>query len=187
MAMKRLLVIAFAVLVCAGSSMAQGGLIGLYADPAGTQCNVYDIPGLVNIYVLHLYYPHGATSAQFMVNPVDGASFTFLTDVIPYPYIAFGNSQTGITVGFPVCTPTPHLVLTIQYFAQGLSPICSSYRVFPDPAAIPPGQVWITDCTPSYTQIPATGGLIYVNPNAECTCTVPVKATTWGGLKALYR
>jgi hypothetical protein len=188
MAMKRSLVIAFAVILCSSLAMAQGGVIGLYSDPVATDCNVYDYyPTLVNIYVVHVLTT-GATSAQFMVNPVDGAYLIFLGDIIPYPYIAFGNSQVGISVGFGGCKPSPNLILTMQYFGQGISLVCSSYRVFPDPIATPPGEIWVGDCvTPYPNQMPASGGLIYVNPDLTCTCTIPVKETTWGGLKALYR
>ena len=186
--MKRLLLIALAVLVCANAAMAQGGVIGLYADPAATECNIYDYPGIVQIHVVHQYFPAGVTSAQFMVNPADGANMIYLNDVVPYLHIGFGNSQTGITVSYLGCMTTPILVLTIQYFGQGISPSCSRYEVLPDPAAIPPGEVWITDCASPANQLPATGGFIYVNPYPpQCSCTVPVKVTTWSSLKALYQ
>ena len=186
--MRRLLFVAFVLLFGSSLALAQGGVIGLYADPAGTECNVNDLPGLIFIYVIHQYFPQGATSAEFMVNPAAGANMIFLTDIIPNPYIAWGNSQTGITIVFAGCVTTPNLILTMEYFGQGISPQCSLYEVLPDPAAAPPGEVWIWDCTPpSGNQIRATGGLIYVNPDpVQCSCTVPVEKTTWGGLKALY-
>jgi len=186
--MRRLLILTIAVLMCAGVAMAQGGFIGLYADAAGTECNVYDLPTMVvEIYVVHQFAP-GATASEFKVSPVDGANMTWLSDSVWSPFLHLGNSQDGISIAYRTCYSSPINILTITYLAQGLSATCSSYRVVPDPTAYPAGEIWMTDCaSPTPNLLPAGGGLIYVNPNASCTCIIPVEDTTWGGIKALYQ
>ncbi len=185
--MKRSLLIALCVVFCSSMAFAQAGSIGLFADPMGTNCDVYDqIPGLVSVYVVHVFAP-GATEARFKVDHLSwGAGMlTYLSEYVTPPYIGLGIPTTGITIIYGSCQSSPNMILTITYFGSGLTPPCSYIQVVPDPTAIPPG-IYMKECTPPSLKI-STGGAVVVNPDATCMCDIPVEETTWGQVKALYQ
>jgi hypothetical protein len=168
-------------------AFAQTGSIGLFADVGATNCDVYDVvPGLVIVYVVHVYTP-GATAAQFKVDHLSwgAGTLTYLAEFATPPYIPIGNSQTGITIAYGSCQPSPNMIMTIQYFGSALTPPCSYIQVVPDPAANPPG-ILVAECTPPSLKV-ATGGDVVVNPDPTCFCNIPVEETTWGQVKALYQ
>jgi len=185
--MKRSLLIAVCLVFTASMVFAQPpGSIGLFVDPNASVCDVYDqVPGLVTIYVFHMYTP-GATASQFMVDHVSwgAGTLTYLGETSPYGVI-IGNSQTGISIAYGACVPSPNVLLTINYFGSGLTPPCSYIQVMPDPAAIP-REIWVVDCQTPPNKAIATGGDVVVNPDPSCFCNVPVEETTWGRVKALY-
>jgi len=168
--------------------LTQAGYIGLYADPAGTDCTLDDLyPGVATVYVVH-HGTLGANGSQFRVIQSFGANLMFLGDIIPGLHIAIGNSQTGIAVGYLGCLPSPIGVMQIQYFTQGLSAPCSMLEVVPDPAAVPL-DILVADCVGG---IWIGGGKgMYVNAGPKCedcdTIPIPSQPQTWGSLKSLYR
>jgi hypothetical protein len=140
------------------------------------------IPGILNIYVVHVWHS-GVTAVDFSAPSPPCNLAIYLADVPIWP-ITLGNSQTGVVVGLGSCYPAPTHVLTMQFFAQGLTPPCCKYKVLPDPA-VPSGQIEVIDCTANL--LFATGGTAIINPGPDCGCDVPVQETTWGKLKAMYR
>jgi hypothetical protein len=173
----------------AGSAFAQmPGSIGVFSDPGGTNCDIYDFaPGLITVYVVHVNST-GATAAQFRVDNVSwgAGTLTFLGEISAYPTV-IGNSQSGISIGYGACIVSPNLLLTINYFGSGLTPPCSYIKVVPDPQAIPPGNVLVVDCGIPAAKWTATGGAMVVNPLESCLCDIPVQETTWGRVKSLYQ
>jgi hypothetical protein len=166
------------------------GVIELYSDPSATSCVAYDVaPGLLTVYVYHMQTA-GATASQFMVVQTGGALLTYLGE--SSPYIAIGYSQTGVSIAYGYCVPSPNLLLTINYFSSGLSAPCSLIEVVPDPGAIP-NEILVADCgIPTNVLIGAGRGL-RINPDfVHCTddCSdipIAVEQATWGQVKGLYR
>lgn len=184
--MRKMLLLSMVLLCASSPAFAQyPGSIGLFADPGATTCDVYDVPGILSIYAVHVF-TFGATGAQFMVTCAWGANMMYLSDVVTPPYISIGNSQTGIAIAYGMCVPSPNMILTIQYFAQGLSDPCSYCQVMADPTANPPG-IYVTDCGSPPLLLNATGGDVVVNPEPGCYCNIPVEETSWGQVKALYQ
>jgi hypothetical protein len=182
--MKRGLLLFAALLITVSMSHAQPpGSLFLAGDSLGTDCTVYDTPGLVHIYVVHVY-TYGATGSQFMIDCTSGFAPVYLTEFSPY--ITIGNSQTGVAIAYGSCVPSPHTILDIHYFGQGLSQDCSSCRVVPDPYAMPP-QILVADCQDPPNLLIATGGEIWINPDGSCHCLIPVQETSWGQIKSLYK
>lgn len=167
--MKLILSIIAIVVVAAPAQGQTAGSINVYADTQGTSCNVIDLESssIVTLYVIH----QGASDVsgvQFMVEPINGANMTWLSDISGYA--TTGDSQTGIGVLYGGCLPSPSAVLTINYFGQGLSSFCSEYDIVASPiarAGANPGFVTY-DC--SSNELPVYGTGVMVNPNVACSC-----------------
>jgi hypothetical protein len=163
--MSRLLLPLFIIVFAASPiSPALGASITLNPDPGGMDCFLaYDEPGLVNIYAFLVFSP-GATSVQFSAPIPDcWTGVTYLSDIVPSPFISIGNSQTGIAIAFGSCIASPIHVLTMQVFTAGSDLIgdCCDYYIQPDPTANPPG-IYYTDCDDPPNLLLAPGGGMYV-------------------------
>jgi hypothetical protein len=178
--MKRVVFLTVAALMAASLVFAQGGSIGLFADPAGTNCNLADnIPGMVIYYAVHVN-TIAATACEFAAPVPSCLKALFLSDAAVYP-VTVGNSQAGVSIGYGMCLGAPITVLKLQFFAQAMTGPCCYYPVLPHPIN---GGPWMVDC--ANTQLPATGGKGIVNANLTCQCNVPAEDTTWGQVKSLY-
>jgi hypothetical protein len=185
--MRKMLLLSMVLLLASTLAFAQPpGSIGLFADPGATNCDVYDqVPGLVIIYVVHVYTP-GATAAQFMVVCAWGSLMTYLAETPTPPYICIGNSQTGVACAYGGCVPSPNVIMTLTFFGSGISAPCSYCQVMADPSATPPG-IYVTDCASPPNLLNATGGDVVINPIPGCFCNIPVEETSWGHIKNLYQ
>jgi hypothetical protein len=79
--------------------------------------------------------------------------------------VTIGNSQTGVSIGFGGCYPTPLHVLTLRFFTDGTTPACCSYPIVPHPST---GFVGFTDC--SQKEITGEGLASTINGNVSCPC-----------------
>jgi hypothetical protein len=188
--MKRFVLLSIGLLLVASLAFAQTGSIGLFADPAALSCDVYDSgPGLVIVYVIHVYTP-GATASQFIVASMWGNAMTYLSEAVTAPYIKIGTcagpGATGCAIAYGSCVGSPNMIMMIQYFASGLTPPCSYLQVMADPTATPPG-IYVTDCADPPNLLTATGGDVVINPIEGCFCNIPVEDTSWGQIKSLYQ
>jgi hypothetical protein len=159
-----------------------GGAIDLYRDAAGMEELVFDsAPGLMSIYVVHMYQPFGGAAACQFSAPKP-ACFTgiYLSDMALFP-VTIGNSQTGVSVGYGSCRGYPIHVLTISFFGMGTTSCCY-YPVLPDPNE-PGGQVVAVDCSQQLVSV--TAGATVVNFVYGCY-SVPAEETSWGRVKSLY-
>jgi hypothetical protein len=181
--MKRSLLIAFCLVICAGMAFGQGGTLGLYSDTAGLDCNLWDVvPGIGTYYVVHTG-TSGATAVQFSAPKPACFLATYLADTAVFP-ATYGDSQTGVIVAYNGCYHSPIHVLSILYFCQALTAPCCVYRALPDPS-VSSGRIEVADC--SFMLLFAAEGCAIVNPNNSCPCQgTPVEESTWGGIKALY-
>jgi hypothetical protein len=166
------------------------GSIMLFVDNPPTDCDTYDIPGIITVYVWHMFYDpvDFATGVYFKVDHSSfGCILTYAGETIADPYYTWiGSSQTGIFINFNACIMGPNHILTIIYVSSGLSPDCCHIQVVDHPGTSPPG-IYAVDCGELPGQMfPATGGDVIINPTPQCNCNIPVKETSWGKIKALY-
>ena len=182
--MKTLFLTGLTLLGCLFVGIANADTVGLYADPAGVECNIIDdTPGLLRIHVVHKS-PQGSWAAQFSAPmPACMTGATFISDTAVWEVI--GSSQTGVSMGYGSCQTGSINFLTIDYFAQGTSDPCCLYPVLPDPR-VPSGEIEVVDCNGQLAY--AQGEVSTVNGDSSCPCgyPVPVEKTTWGKVKALY-
>ena len=180
--MKKALLLSVAIVCVASMALAQGGGIGIFADPTGADCNLWDVaPGLVTYWAVHVNTP-GATACSFSAPQPACGLMAYLSDTQQFP-VTIGNSQDGVAIGYGGCFASPIAVLAINFFAQALTAPCCFYPVLPDPNGVS-GQIEVVDCADNL--LIATGGAGRINPNSTCMCTVATEETTWGQVKSLY-
>ena len=181
--MKRSVLIAIAIISIASLAFAQGGSIGVFADPGGTACNFVDAGSLVQVYFFHVNHI-GATASQWKLD-LGGLPWMHLGDTWNVP-TTIGSSVFGISLGYGGCLPAPSYLGVANFFGS-VSPVCSTIQIVPDPLA-PTGTIESVDCTlPQPIKYVATGGTGILNSDGTCNCNIPVEETTWGGVKALYQ
>jgi hypothetical protein len=172
------------ILLCAGTVFGQVGFIGLFPD-AGTyyQCDYVDaVPGLVPIYAVHKYTP-GATASQWMVVLGGGFNCIHVGEIVHMP-VSIGSALSGVSLGYGTCIAADILLVTINFFCQGISPTCAYLQVVGDIASAS-GEVEVVDCT--FTLHIGVGGTLYFNADDTCYCLITTKETSWGKVKALYQ
>jgi len=197
--MKTAFLTVLLVAALAGGSFGQAGSIMLSSDPGATECNLVDgAPGLQYVYVTHGYTP-GATASQFRINAGGGFNCTFLG--FASDFLTLGDPGTGIAVAYGACLPAPITILQIYYFCTGVSETCSWLTVCPGLNSIT-GTIEVVDC--GQNKLVGTGGNLWVNSDGyscgclvsssdasptsiNCSAPVPVRDSTWGSIKSLYR
>ncbi len=161
-----LLVTLVLLLLAADPAAAQTGAICLFADPTGSDCTLSDhSPGTLSIYVVHTLTP-GAMGSQFSAPKPDcmvGASW--LVDVKPFP-VTLGDSQSGVSIGYGTCQPSPIHILTIMYATSGTTELDCFYRVRPHPAV---GRAEMVDCNDNLLEVGL--GNVFLNSDRGCVCS----------------
>jgi hypothetical protein len=183
--MKKTLIIALAIVMSASLASAQsGGHIGLFSDPAGTNCNLVGAFGLASVYVVHTLAP-SALSSQFKVQNNTLMSFLGQSNGVNQ-YVGGPSILDGGAFTYVQCRATPWLITTLSFFYQGLTAPCSTLEVVADPAEAS-GQVLAVDCDLNLQF--ATGGKLTVNGNETCPCveTVSTEESSWSKIKAMYQ
>ena len=179
--MKKVVFLSVAMLLAASMAFGQVGSIGIFGDVYGTDCNLADnMPGLAAYYVVYVWHG-GVTGAQFAAPQPACLAAAFLSFATVWP-VNIGD-QNGISIGMGQCAAPPTHLLTLQYFAQGLTGPCCYYPILPHPDATS-GKVEGVDCTflPTFP----TAGVGIVNADQSCLCDVPTQDTTWGQVKSLF-
>ena len=180
--MKKVIFALVCLLVCAQTAYGQAGAIVLAGDPEGVDCNLNDsTAGMCSYYVVHVGTP-GATASQFSAPAPSCFTGAWLSDTVVFP-VTVGDSQNGVSIGYGPCTPGPIHVLTINFFCQGMTPICCYYSVKPHPEVLS-GNVEVVDCANSLLE--AKGGFGIVNSTSECECGPPTRDSTWGRVKSIF-
>lgn len=180
--MKRVVFLAIATLFAASMVFAQtpNGSIGVFADPAGLNCNLPGTAGIAYYYFVHVN-ALGATASQWAAPAPSCFVGTRLADM-PVFSINLGNTSAGITVGYGGCkTGTFHIITALYSVASAGT--CCRWSVVADPN-LSSGKIEIPDCDFKLTF--GTGGQGYLNATVNCQCNVPTQDTTWGQVKALY-
>ena len=179
--MKKALLLTAVMLLGASVAFGQAGYIGLFADPAGTDCFLPDVMtgGLVPYYAVHMAAT--VTGSQWAAPKPACYLSTYLNDTPVFP-VTVGNSQVGVSIGYGACYSSPIHCLTLNVFPVGATQPCCQWDVGPDPNA---GGIFAVDC--AFVTIPASGAFGMVNGNTtDCPCSNPTEETTWGKVKSLY-
>lgn len=169
------------------ATAAGAGTIGVYVDPAGTDCHlpVGGIIGPMEVYVVYSGDP-GVNALEFAAPKPDCASsLVFLADAYGGIYVFDpGNSQTGILLSHFDCAPRPFVVMSILYMVTVSTTPCCAYPVV---AHTQTGNLLGYDCNGA--PIAVDTHLAYFNGDGNCPCggPVPVEKTTWGKIKSLYQ
>jgi hypothetical protein len=179
---KPSLLIALGLLFCVTTSFAENlpGSICVYADEAGTDCNIVDDGGLVQVHMLHVR-TNGALASQFALD-VSATNWTHIGDLWSF-YLSIGSSVGGVALAYEACL-SGSIHLGMATFFGSSAPPCTEISIVPDPGT-PSGKIKAADCSEEIFY--PTGGLAYINPDPTCQCSVPVSETTWGKVKSLYR
>lgn len=179
-----LLVTLVTVLLYPSLTVAQaGGFIGVYADPNGEDCHPQDIaPGLLQVFVVHTGIDE-ATGSEFQVVTGDGFEGLYLGEALGMSGLMYGNSQTGVAVGYAACLEAPIHVLTLSYYVEGGSAECCYFEVVEFN-----GGVNVVDC--DMILVEGVGLKTFVNPDGNCQCAMgsptPTETASWGHIKSLY-
>ena len=171
------------LLVLPAAALGQSGSIGLYADPAGTVCNVTDAGGgEVNVYVVHKA-TSGAAASEWKIISDSGFAMAYLGE--SWSTTAMGDTRSGVTTSYGACSPSPILLCTVTYMSYGASASCSSLQVVADPSSAS-GTIEVVDCNSN--RVSASGGKLIVNPDGSCPCGQAnnVQETDWGRIKAMF-
>ncbi|MGD8414464.1 MAG: hypothetical protein PVF33_09540 [Candidatus Latescibacterota bacterium] len=180
---KILLLLPLLLIVSAGAALGQTGYIGVYADPAGTECMLSDRGGReVNVYVVH-QATSGAAASQWRIVSGGGFDMTYLGET--WSTTALGDARSGVSTSYGACLASPILLCTVTYLAHGTSSPCSYLEVVADPASVG-GEIEVVDCNSNF--LSGSGGRLYVNPDGTCQCGQAdnVRDTDWGRIKAMF-
>jgi hypothetical protein len=179
--MKRVVFLAIATLFAASMVFAQNGSIGIFADPAGTNCNLPGVPGIAYYYFVHVN-AIGASASQWAAPAPTCFSGMRLADLAVFA-VNLGNTSAGVTVGYGTCKTGTFHIMTALYQVFAPAGPCCRWKVVADPS-LSSGKIEIPDCL--FLMSYGTGGQGIVNMNQTCPCNVPTEDTTWGQVKALY-
>lgn len=172
------------VLAALGAGMvnAQMPYIAVYFDEALTQ-QTTGCPGAGVIgtwYVAAKDFDTMLSGAEFAIQYP--AAVTFLKDENTPP-VTFGNTASGISMGFPVAQKGgfPVLLCTPQVVWNCDS--CMDQYINNTVKVVANPHTGFLGCTdyPWFNMIPCAGLTAYI-----CLIVVPVEETTWGSVKALY-
>jgi hypothetical protein len=187
--MKKFVLTVFALTFVASPALAQWGDVSAYVDQAGTSCNVPDVAGPHDIFLIMKHNTGGARVVKFKATTT--TTMFYGGESVQAPFVSIGSALNGIEVGFPTCRTTDTYFMKLTYFGQGTSPQCTYFSIIAHPGSEISGQVIMVDCTQPFGTIRASpGGQAIINPGAppvQCDCNVPAGETTWGSIKALYR
>ena len=172
------------VLVGAGTpALAQpyGGRITLYSDIDFTETTSSDSgPGILTVYAVHEDVPD-AVACWFKVVGQAGFTGTWVGETV-HVSGHFADTRTGIHLVYVTCQPLPLHLVTITYVVNGTSANCSALVAVAVEG--PDSEIRVNGCD-GFGRY-AEGSVFCINPDSSCL-PVPVEATTWGKIKALYR
>jgi hypothetical protein len=197
--MKKVLLLALGILLCAGLAFGQAGYIGLFKDATRTGCST-NITGVatMRVYVFHmLAVQNSASMFGIKTTGLTGNTDTecelvgityYFTLVIGDPFFSapYDNDNAGVAIAYGSCMNGPIQLMRLNFSCYGdVPPPCSSLEVVPAPDA-PSGTIETVDCADH--KLVGNGSLFTINPDGTCVCgeVVPVQESSWGKIKSLY-
>lgn len=156
--------------------------IGIFADAAGTSCEIADPGGnvQVKVYIVQTSPVQPVVGSAWKLEWDAGMSMDYVSDDTS-PYSKVGDAVNGVSIFYFTCTAGTFVIDTVTFLSHGTSAPCSYMRLGPHPTQ---NRV-IIQC--NFAGTPFHGGEGIVNPNDNCHCTLATEPTTWGRVKSLYR
>ena len=169
--MKKAMWIALGLLCgVATESAAQSERIELYADEAGTTCQLIDSSvGFKSVYIFH-NNAFGATGCYFRAEKPPCWNALFMGQHINPTFLTIGSAQTGLVVAYGACLRSPIYIGRLEYFSLGSSGPCCGYPVTAHPDY---GRIVVVDCQLVEKEVIA-GGPVVINPTNECPTCPPL-------------
>ena len=188
--MKRTMLIAMAVMMCASLAAAQGGWIQIAADLGGVSCTYTTASGTMNfVYQIHQASP-GTTLSRYKLLPSAPAQYIWIFDNF-LPNSAIGSSPAGVAVAYGSCKVSPWNIGSSGWTMLDFGG-CTSLTVVFDPASTS-GTIESIDCTlPVPLKFVAGGSVLTYNAGGAYTCDpicgqiTPIRDSSWGRVKKLY-
>lgn len=150
--------------------------------------------GLFVFYVVH-WPSTDAAGVHYQISTCQ-STLVWIADTFMPGMTVNGDSKSGVDVQYPACLTGPIAVQSVAFFGTGNSPTDSAIKLLPHPAS-QSGQVEADRCDGGIDLLSAGG--VCIKP-VTCFCnqlgppyhsipclTVPVEASTWGRVKAMYR
>jgi hypothetical protein len=190
--MKKVLLLGLAIMLCASMAYGQAGVVGIYADQAGTTCFIN--PHTPGGYSLTVYLVHtlggNATGVGFDMTSGGGFVGSPAFSTITIPFVAAGApwGATGVGVGYGSCIATPIMVYSFL-FNTTAEPACSYLAVGDAPLTAVFVGVEVNDCNlPFANSLLAPDTKFFLNGDqGSCgQCAVPVLKKSWGKIKSMY-
>jgi hypothetical protein len=189
--MKKTLILALGILMCASLASAQyGGQVSLYSDVGYTDCNLVETVGGINVVYMVHDMALEATASQFSV-AMNWPTATAFPPSYGTNLVIGSSPLTGIAVtyaGAP-CRTLPWLIGTWQFFVAADTPPCTfALEVQPDPNAEDYGgtEILTVDCASNL--LIGSGGKLTVDGDETCPCLIIAnEETSWSQIKALYQ
>ena len=189
--MKKILMLAMALMLCAGAVSAHH--VGLYTDQTGLTQNCTATPtpgGPYAVYAVHKFNVGGTKGSRFKVTGlVPAPAGTFYTGYsMLNGFININPPELGISCAYGFCDLAQDFgILQLNFFVTGAIPACAELSVIADPIEAA-GTVVYADCDD--VVFSATGGTFHFTADGTClSCNEPtsVQQSTWGKVKSLYR
>ncbi|MBI4719770.1 MAG: T9SS type A sorting domain-containing protein [Chitinivibrionia bacterium] len=171
--MIRSLVVSACIIANAGmlSAQAPGGIIRIYADEQGTDCNFSDqAPGVVSYYLFQEYSP-GASAIEFQLDLTGFDYFSYLGDTSPFQ-LKIGNFLQGVSISYGTCLYETVFLGAAHFRGLGTTPPCHYVRAKNHPIpGIPEATTPIAvDCWQPRQFLLVDGGVGVINPSEDCQC-----------------
>jgi len=187
--MKRLLMLAFTVIIVTGLAYSQpvhDGSIDIFSDLGQTSCDIVDQMGQIDMYIFHTHTNTGAMASQWRLETPSGWAPIRLSVTPQVPFLSLGDIDTDYSVAYINCQTGSFPIATVSYFGSGNSTGCEYFSILPAADSLAVGIIECVDETFEY--IPRGGQArthnLAIDPG--CACTVPIEETTWGRIKSLY-
>jgi len=191
--MRKILIALVPVLLAgAGTAHAQGGIIGLYKDTSGNDCDLVVSQGdpYFIVHVVHHVWEEAA-GVVFSAPPPGCSGLQWLADAIDPPMIYIGSTRDGIWISYSGCRTGSVHVMDILTYSYSSPQGCCEWQVLYNAMEVEPWPFGYS-CGENPEHLPAYGERSTItedgNPVPNCFCyhSIPTEATTWGKVKAMY-
>src|SRR5262245_2531248 len=168
-------------------SAALADRLALSASATSVECELQVSPGFYQIHMIHIgTTPRLAVTFRALTPPC-WADGVWLGDIVPAPFLKQESTHgVGIGINYRSCDTQPTYLGYMNFYAPTAVTSCCSYEITPHQNSST-GTVEVINC--DLTVHVASLSSLTLNPDASCSCAgpVPVRETTWGSIKALYR
>jgi hypothetical protein len=179
--MKKVLIIAFAMLLMASAVSAGEGYLGLFADGSHSVCSVMGNVGMLpfTMWIWALDEVPGVTAIEFAINFPTSVIASTVT-VNPLISVGLGTLQAGTSVAFYTCQNDWVWTHQVACYLIGTTP--GVITIIPDPTAVPPEYLFARCDLGDSLFEPTIFSNLYLNQ----ACVIATQNASWGAIKSLF-